>query len=89
MIRYDMTYLTAIGLTPGGSSTNLHANITQNNTNKQYMEQHIIDTKQYIEQHKKYIEQHKKTIHGTTHYRHKTIHRTTQKIYRTTQTNNT
>ena len=45
-----MIYLTAIGLTPGGSSTNLHANITQNNTKKQYMEQHIIDTKQYIEQ---------------------------------------
>ena len=37
---YYMIYLTAIGLTPCGSSTHLHANNTQNNT---------IDTKQYIE----------------------------------------
>jgi len=29
-----MIYLTAIGLTPGGSSTHLHTNNTQNNTNK-------------------------------------------------------
>jgi len=47
---YDI-YLTAIGLTPGGSSTHLHTNKTEKNTNKQYTEQHIIDTKQYIEQH--------------------------------------
>jgi hypothetical protein len=33
---YDMIYLTAIGLTPGGSSTHLHT--------KQYIEQHIIVT---------------------------------------------
>ena len=69
-----MTYLTAVRLTLGGSST-LHIytktihrtkqrNNIQNNTNKQYIEQHIIDTKQYIEQNK-------------------------QTIYRTTQTNNT
>jgi hypothetical protein len=52
---YDMIYLlTAIGLTPGGSSTvqystHLHTNNTQNDkTNKQY------------------IEQPKKTIHRTT-----------------------
>jgi len=37
MIWYDMIYLTAIGLTPGGSSTvqystHLHTNNTQNNT---------------------------------------------------------
>jgi hypothetical protein len=41
MIWYDI--LTAIGLTPGGSSTHI-------NTNKQYIEQQIIDTKQNIEQ---------------------------------------
>ena len=29
---YDMMYLTAIGLTPVGSSTHLHTNNTQNNT---------------------------------------------------------
>ena len=39
-----MTYLTALRLIPGGSSTHL-------NTNKQYIEQHIIDTKQNTEQH--------------------------------------
>jgi len=39
-----MIYLTAIGLTPGGSSTHLHTN----NTN-------TIDTKQYIEQHNSLI----------------------------------
>jgi hypothetical protein len=48
VLWYDI-YLTAIGLTPGGSSTHLHTNNTQNNTNKQYIEQHIMDTKQYIE----------------------------------------
>jgi hypothetical protein len=44
-----MIYLTAIGLTPGGSSTHLHTKqyIEQH---KQYREQHIIDTKQYVEQ---------------------------------------
>jgi len=46
-----MIYLTAIGLTPGDSSTHLHTNNTQKNTNKQYIEQHIIDIKQYMEQH--------------------------------------
>ena len=46
-----MIYLTAIGLTPRGSSTHLHTNNTQNNTNKQ----NIIDTKQYIEQHNSLI----------------------------------
>ena len=47
MIRYMIytIYLTAIGLTPGGS-TYLHTNNTQNNT---------IDTKQYIEQHNSLI----------------------------------
>jgi hypothetical protein len=50
-----MIYLTAIVWTPGGSSTHLHTNNTQNNTNKQYIEQHIIDTKQYIEQHNSLI----------------------------------
>jgi hypothetical protein len=50
VLWYDI-YLTATGLTPGGSSTHLHTNNTQNNTNKQYIEQHIMDTKQYIEQH--------------------------------------
>ena len=39
---YDMIHLTPIGLTPGGSSTYLHTNNT---------EQHNIDAKQYIEQH--------------------------------------
>jgi hypothetical protein len=38
----DMIYLTAIGLTLGGSGTHLHTNNTQKNT---------IDTKQYTEQH--------------------------------------
>ena len=37
-----MIYLTAIWLTPSGSSTHLHTDNTQNNT---------IDIKQYIEQH--------------------------------------
>jgi hypothetical protein len=32
-IQYNMIYLTAIGLTHGGSSTHLH-------TNKQYIEHH-------------------------------------------------
>jgi hypothetical protein len=49
-----MIHLTAIGLTPGCSSTHLHTNNTQN-TNKQYIEQHIINTKQYIEQHNSLI----------------------------------
>ena len=48
-------YLSAVGLTPGGSSTHLHTNHTLNNTNKKYIEQHIIDTKQYIEQHSSLI----------------------------------
>jgi hypothetical protein len=58
-----MIYLTAIGLTPGGSNT-VHIytqNSIQNNTNKQYVyiEQHIIDTKQYMKQHsEQYMEQH-------------------------------
>jgi hypothetical protein len=52
---YDMIYLTAIGLTPGGSSTYLHTNNTKNNTNKKYIEQQIIDAKQYIEQHNSLI----------------------------------
>jgi hypothetical protein len=52
---YDMLHLTAIGLTPGGSSTHLHTNNKQNNTKKQFIEQHIIDTKQYIEQHNSLI----------------------------------
>jgi len=50
-----MICLTAIWLTPGGSSTHLHTNNTQNNTNKQYIEQNTIDTKQYIEQHNSLI----------------------------------
>jgi len=64
MIRY-MIYLTAIKLTPCGSSTvhiytqTIHrktqTNNTYRNTNKQYIEQHIIDTKQYIEQHNSII----------------------------------
>jgi len=29
-----MIYLTAVGLTPGGSSPYLHTNNTENNTNK-------------------------------------------------------
>jgi hypothetical protein len=47
---YDMIYLTAIGLTPAGSSTHLHTKqyIEQH---IQYIEQHIIDTKQYMEKH--------------------------------------
>jgi hypothetical protein len=47
---YDMIYLTAIGLTPGGSSTHLHT--------KQYIEQHnqtIHRATHY--RHKKYMEQ--------------------------------
>jgi hypothetical protein len=32
--------LTAIGLSPGGSSTHLHTNNTYNDTNNQYIEQH-------------------------------------------------
>jgi hypothetical protein len=51
---YDIIYLTAIGLPPGGSST-VH-------THKQYIEQHNLRVhKQYTEQHnrhKQYIEQH-------------------------------
>ena len=64
MIRY-MIYLTAIKLTPCGSSTvhiytqTIHrktqTNNTYRNTNKQYIEQHIIDTKQYTEQHNSLI----------------------------------
>ena len=50
-----MLYLTATGLTAGGSGTHLHTNNTQNNTNKQYIEKHIIDTKQYIKQHNSLI----------------------------------
>jgi hypothetical protein len=50
-----MIYLTAIGLTPGGSSAYLNTNNTQNNTNKKNIEQHIIDAKQYIEQHNSLI----------------------------------
>ena len=49
----DTIYLTAIGLPPGGSSTvHIYTQTIQRTTqtNKQYMEQHIIDTKQYIEQ---------------------------------------
>jgi hypothetical protein len=49
-----MTYLTAIGLTPGSSSTHLHTNNTQNNT---------IDTKQYIERNRH------KTIYRTTQFK--------------------
>ena len=48
-----MIYLTAVGLTPGGSST-IHI------YTKQYIEQYNLH-KQYIEQHnrhKQYIEQH-------------------------------
>jgi hypothetical protein len=59
-----MICLTAIGLTPGGSSTHLHTNNIRN-TNKQYVEQHIIDTKQYTEHiidTKQYIEQHNSLI---------------------------
>ena len=56
--------LTAIELSPGGSSTvhiytqKIHRTIQ----NKQYIEQHKTihrTTQQYIEQHKQYIEQHK------------------------------
>ena len=57
-----MIYLTSIGLTPGGSSTHLHTNNTQNNTNKQYIEQQNRH-KQYIEQHNRH-----KTIHRTTQF---------------------
>jgi len=42
MIRYDMIYLTAIGSTPGGSSTvHIYTKqyIEQNNRHKQYIEQ--------------------------------------------------
>ena len=49
----DTIYLTAIGLPPGGSSAvHIYTQTIQRTTqtNKQYMEQHIIDTKQYIEQ---------------------------------------
>jgi len=56
MIWYDMMYLTAIVLTPGGSST-VHIY-------KQYIEQHNWH-KQYIEQHnrhKQYKEQHNSLI---------------------------
>jgi len=68
-IWYDMIYfLTAMGLTPGDSST-VHI-YTQHNRHKQYIEQHIYTQtihrqhnwhKHYIEQHnryKQYIEQH-------------------------------
>jgi hypothetical protein len=41
-----MIYLTAVGLTPGGSSTHLHTKQYMNNTNKQCIEQHIVDRKQ-------------------------------------------
>jgi len=54
-VVYDTVYLTAIGLTPGGSNTCLHTNNTKNNTNKKYIGQHIIDAKQYIEQHNSLI----------------------------------
>jgi len=47
--------LTAIGLISGGSSTYLHTHYTKNNTNKKYIEQHIIDAKQCIEQHNSLI----------------------------------
>jgi 4-diphosphocytidyl-2C-methyl-D-erythritol kinase len=52
---YDMISLfTAIGLTPGGSSTtHIYTNNTQNDKKK---------NKQYIEQQKKYIEQHKNKL---------------------------
>jgi predicted PP-loop superfamily ATPase len=53
--------LTAIGLTPGGSST-VHIytqTIRRTTKNKHYIEQH---KKQYIEQHKKYIQQHKNKL---------------------------
>jgi hypothetical protein len=58
-----MIYLTAIWLTPGGSSTvdiQKKQYIEQHNPHKQYIEQHN-PHKQYIEQHnphKQYIEQH-------------------------------
>ena len=61
-----MIYLTAIALSPGGSSTihiytqaihrtkqTIHR--TTHYQHKQYTEQHIIDTKQYIEQHNSLI----------------------------------
>jgi hypothetical protein len=64
--------LTAIGLTPGGSSTvHIYTQIIHRTTkNKQYIEQH---KKQYIEQHKKYIEQQQQQ------QQQQKIHRTTQK----------
>jgi hypothetical protein len=49
---YDMIYLlTAIGLTPGGSSTvHIYTQTIKNDTKQKYIEQH--KNKQYIEQHK-------------------------------------
>jgi hypothetical protein len=53
IIVYDMIYLTAVGLTPGGSSIHLHT--------KQYIEQH----NQSIHRTTHYPH---KTIHGTTQF---------------------
>ena len=40
-IWYAIIYLTAIGLTPGGSSSvHIYTKNTQNDQNKQYIEQH-------------------------------------------------
>ena len=69
--------LTAIGLSPGGSSTvhiytqTIHRTIQ----NKQYIEQH----NKYTEQHNKYTEQHKYIEQHNKHIeQHNKIHRTTQ-----------
>jgi hypothetical protein len=61
MLWYDICLLTAVGLTPSGSSTVHIYTQTMHRTNKQYMEQTIKEqtiyrtNRQYIEQ--KYIEQ--------------------------------
>jgi Tfp pilus assembly major pilin PilA len=89
---YDMMYLlTAIGLTPSGSSTvHIYIQTVHRTTQKYSTHLHTSSTQnnaavQYTFTHKQYTEQHSSTVHIYT----QTVHRTTQQYSTHLHTNST